>query len=213
MNQKANVTLLIIWDWDNTLMNTRPAVAAGLQDLATHYGQSPVSDEEIVNVMTRHRGEFWQKRFQDDIVSAVEYYIDCYLKHLDLAQPFEKTTAVLKAVANQHIPQVLLSNKNHDSLLKEVAWHGLESYFSAVLGTTDFIGKPDPLFVRPILKQFRPRKIILIGDGQSDMDMARNIGATAVLVHRPESNLPRDYTCATLNDVLVLLEKIAFKNK
>ncbi len=204
------MNLLIIWDWDNTLMNTKPAVTAGLQDVAAFFGQPPVTEAEVVNVMTHHRGAFWQNRFGDQMVSAIDYYVACYQKHFDLVSPFEKTKTVLKAVQNHHIPQVLVSNKNHESLVQEVARHQLSSCFSAVLGTKDFLGKPDPFFVQPILKQFHPDKILMIGDGQSDMDLARNIGATAVLVHRTESDLPRDYTCADLGAVLSLLQKIAF---
>ena len=57
------MSLLIIWDWDNTLMNTKPAVTAGLQDVVAYFGQAPVTEKEVVNVMTHHRGAFWQNRF------------------------------------------------------------------------------------------------------------------------------------------------------
>lgn len=204
--------VLVIWDWDNTLMNTKPAVMAGLQDVAAFFGQQPVTEEEVVNVMTHHRGAFWQNRFGDQMVSAIDYYVSKYQDYLELVCPFEKTTAVLKAVQEKHIPQVLVSNKNHESLIKEVARHKLSSYFAAILGTKDFLGKPDPLFIQPILQQFCPDEIILIGDGQSDMELARNIGATAILVHRSESDLPYDYNCVDLGEVLSVLQKIAFDN-
>lgn len=202
--------MLIIWDWDNTLMNTKPAVEAGLRDVIALYGQAPLTPEEVVNVMTEHRGAFWQKRFKDHVPEAIEHYVRFYLQHLDLPQVFEKTVAVLEAVKAHHIPQVVLSNKNHDALIEEVEKQGLSAYFDAICGTVGPLGKPDLLFVEPLLKRFNPQKVILIGDGLSDCLMAQNMGATFILVHRADSDMPCDYACPTLNDVLPLLEKIAF---
>lgn len=197
---------LIIWDWDNTLADTRRAVRAGLQDLVSFYRLPNITDEDVLNVMTSHRGDFWQKRFGDNIPQAVDFYVQAYRQHADLVQPFEQTTSLLNYIRQKNIPQVILSNKNETALLEEVERHGLSSYFSIIKGTVDFLGKPDVLFVKPILEQFLPDKVILIGDGISDMLMAQNMGAVSILVHQPNRNLPHTYYAETLSDVKKYLE-------
>lgn len=206
------MSLLIIWDWDNTLMNTRPAVKAGLQDLVNHHQLEPITDADVFNVMTSHRGDFWKARFGDNIPDAVAYYVQCYQQHADLVQPFEHTLNILNCVRENNIRQVILSNKNHASLVQEVARHQLTNYFDAILGTSGPLGKPDKAFVEPILEKFNPSKIVLIGDGISDMLMAQNINATAILVHRPDAtDLPCHFSCETLKDVEAVLTTHIFK--
>lgn len=206
------MSLLIIWDWDNTLMNTRPAVKAGLQDLLDYHQLPPVSDDDVLNVMTSHRGQFWQSRFGDNTPDAVTYYVQCYQKYVDLVQPFEHTINILKYVQKQQVPQIILSNKNHGALIQEVARHKLTDFFDDIRGTTGPLGKPDKEFVAPFLEKYNPSKIVLIGDGISDMYMAKNIDATAVLVHRLDTNdLPYHYSCETLQDVESVLSTHIFK--
>ncbi len=192
---------LIIWDWDNTLANTRPAVKAGLEDVVRHYGLPALTDADILNVMTSHRGAFWQNNFGENVPHAIDYYVASYMTHTDLVKPFENTIEVLEYVKNLNIPQVILSNKNEVALAEEVQLQGLSDYFSIIQGTNSPLGKPSPEFVAPILKKFNPKKIILIGDGISDMLMAQNINAISIMVHQPDKSLPYVYDCETLSEV------------
>ncbi len=199
---------LIIWDWDNTLADTRKAVWAGLQDLVRFYNLPDITEADVLNVMTSHRGNFWQQRFGENIPQAVEFYVQAYRQHTDLVQPFPQALELLTAVQEKNIPQVILSNKNEPALLEEVEKQGLISYFSMIKGTVDFLGKPDVNFVKPILEKFSPKQVILIGDGISDMLMAQNIGAISILVHQPNRNLPHTYYAETLSDVQKYLESL-----
>ena len=193
---------LIIWDWDNTLANTRPAVRAGLEDVAQFYGLPAITDSDVLNVMTSHRGVFWQRYFGANVPEAIAYYVKCYRKHTDLVKLFPETVNILTYVKELKQPQIVLSNKYEEALIEEVAHQGVISYFNAIRGTIGPLGKPDKSFVSDLLERFEPRNIILIGDGISDMLMAQNIGATSILVHQPDKTLPHNYDCETLSDVL-----------
>ncbi len=199
---------LIIWDWDNTLADTRAAVKAGLQDMLKSYGLSELTDADIVNVMTSHRGAFWQSRFGENVPQAVDCYVAAYRTHSDLVTPFPDTVEVLEYIKNLNIPQVILSNKNEVALIEEINFQGLTHYFDIIQGTNSPLGKPEPSFVEPILTKFNPEKIILIGDGVSDMLMAQNINATAIMVHQPDKSLPFTYDCETLTEVKKQLTEI-----
>lgn len=204
---------LIIWDWDNTLADTRMAVRAGLEDVAQFYGLPRITDEDVLNVMTSHRGAFWQKNFGERVPEAVDYYVKCYRTHGNLDHLFPDTIETLDFVKETGIPQIVLSNKYEEALMEEVKRQGIEFYFSRIQGTVGSLGKPEKAFVLPLLKEFKPQKVILIGDGISDMIMAQNMGATAILVHQENKLLPHHYDCETLSDVKQRLKKLLYERK
>ncbi len=197
---------LVIWDWDNTLADTKQAVTNGLQDMLAHYGFPPVCAADVANVMGSHRGAFWQSRFGDKVPEAVAYYVERYRCYSDDVRLFEDALPVLNFVQECGIPQIVLSNKEEKALQDEVRAKGVAGCFGLIKGTTGPLGKPDVAFVAPVLEQFQPEQVILIGDGPSDMFMAQNMGATGVLVHQSNLELPHQHYCETLSDVGVCLK-------
>lgn len=186
------VKTLVIWDWDNTLADTREAVKAGLNDTLKHYGFPPVTPQEVVAVMGTHRGNFWHDRFAD-VPAAVSYYVSCYRKYTSAVRLFEDSLPVLNFIKEHGVLQVLVSNKDISALVDEVKEKRACAYFDVVLGTSSPLGKPEKAYVQPILDKYNPEKIIVIGDGESDMKLAQNIGATGILVRHFNPELPHDY--------------------
>lgn len=197
---------LIIWDWDNTLANTKPAVTLALQDLAHHYQLPEITQADIANVMGSHRGDFWQKHFSQNIPEAVDYYVSCYRKHSPAVQLFDDTVQTLTYVKEKGIPQIILSNKYYEALQEEVKAKGVADYFDVIQGTNSPLGKPEKAFVSPLLERYQPEQVILIGDGVSDMLMAKNMGAIGILVRQLDTQLPYQFYCDTLSEVQLCLE-------
>jgi len=211
---------LVIWDWDNTLCNTKNAVLKGLKDTIQHFNSTPVKEEEVINVMTRHRGAFWTSRFplekideRPSLPEAIEYYVSCYQKYSNETALFDDALAVISFLKQCQIPQVILSNKNHEALVKEVKDKGVFDYFDIVKGTKGPLGKPEKEFALDIIEAIKPDKIIFIGDGHSDMMMAKNIGAIPILVHHLDSELPYDYFCSTLFETGIVLTWLLKNNQ
>lgn len=209
---------LIIWDWDNTLANTKPAVIKGLNDTMAHFGFDMVTDADVKNVMTRHRGEFWTQKFplekegdKPTLEEAIAYYVSCYQKYSSETVLFEHATDILNFFQSNNIPQVILSNKNHQALVKEVTDKGVFDYFYLVRGTQGPLGKPEKAFIQDVLDDLKPEQIIVIGDGESDMLLAKNLSATAFLVHNLDTSLPADYKCKTLFEVGINLTEALHK--
>lgn len=211
---------LVIWDWDNTLCNTKNAVLKGLNDTVQHFNSTPVKEEEVINVMTRHRGAFWTSRFplekideRPSLPEAIEYYVSCYQKYSNETALFDDALAVISFLKQCQSPQVILSNKNHEALVKEVKDKGVFDYFDIVKGTKGPLGKPEKEFALDIIEAIKPDKIIFIGDGHSDMMMAKNIGAIPILVHHLDSELPYDYFCSTLFETGIVLSLLLKNNQ
>lgn len=201
---------VIVWDWDNTLSNTKKAVSEGIKDVARHFNLPDITEADLKNVMTVHRGEFWQRSFGDNLMDGINYYISVYPKYSHLAELFGSTLQTLNYIKERHIPQIILSNKAHQNLVKEVEKSGVASYFARIVGSDETRGgKPALEFARYALNGIDYDEIILIGDGLSDMLMAEALGAVSIFIgdHVP-SDVVCDYQAHTMEDVLPILKKI-----
>ncbi len=206
-----NTKQVIIWDWDNTLVNSRPIVEEALNDLSEHYKLGGISAADISSVMGTHRGLFWTSHFKD-LPTAIGYYQACYLRRLENLTPdlLPGAKKMLDFFKENEIPQLVLSNKRQDILNKECDLTGLRSYFTTVQGTDltqDPPGKPQLSFALKALKNMAKRRILLIGDGLSDMKMAEVLKATGFYVRAagPEEGVPYRYYFNNLNDVFSFL--------
>ena len=201
---------VIIWDWDNTLADTKKAVLEGIKDVARHFNLPDITEADLKNVMTAHRGEFWQRSFGDDLMRGINYYIAAYPKYSHLVALFDSTLQTLGYIKERQIPQIILSNKAHQNLIKEVEESGVASYFVRIVGSDEIRGgKPALKFARYALNGIDYDEIILIGDGLSDMLMAEALGAISICIG---DNVPSDIVCRykanTMEDVLPILKEI-----
>lgn len=201
---------LIIWDWDNTLADTREAVRDGLQEVVTHFNLPPLTDEDVHNVMTHHRGEFWKRNFGPRLMEGIMYYLQQYPFHNGAVKLFPMGRDILAYLYEKGIPQIILSNKKHETLLAECDRLDVTKYLTRVVGSDEINGaKPEKGFAQHALKGLCYDKIILIGDGESDMLMAQNLGAEAVwLKHDTQAkNLPHTVVAHSLAEVFAYLKK------
>lgn len=201
---------LIIWDWDNTLADTHQAVRAGLQDIVTHFNLSPLTDADVRNVMSAHRGDFWKRNFGQDIMPAIEYYLERYPCHNDRVVLFPMAKEILKWVHDHGVAQIILSNKWHETLQIECERSGVMPYLTRLVGSDEIHGaKPSVAFAQHALQGLTYDNIILIGDGGSDMEMAANLGATAVWLKHDDINeeLPHTVLTHSLAEVFAYLKE------
>ena len=201
---------VVIWDWDNTLADTKQAVKAGIEDVAQHFYLPPVTEEDLKNVMTVHRGDFWQRSFGSRLMDGINYYIQNYPKYAHLVTLFDGTISVLDYIYSQNVPQIILSNKAHQNLIKEVCATKVNGYFEKIVGSDEIHGgKPELRFANYALQGIEHDRIVFIGDGLSDMQMASALGAISICIgnHVPY-DMPVDYRCDTISEVLPLLKTL-----
>ncbi len=201
---------VIIWDWDNTLADTKQAVKAGIEDVAHHFHLPSITEDDLKNVMTVHRGEFWQRSFGPRLMDGINYYIQVYPKYADRVTLFNGTLSVLDYIRSQGFAQIILSNKAHQNLIKEVCATKVELYFDKIVGSDEIHGgKPERRFADYALQGIDYDRIIFIGDGLSDMQMASVLGAISICIgnHVPDE-IKADYRCKTITDVLPILKTI-----
>jgi phosphoglycolate phosphatase len=179
---------VILWDWDNTLVDGWAAIQHGLNATFSEFGM-PEWDRETVlaNVRGSLRDTFpgmfgaeWE-RARDIFYTAVR---SC---HLQVLNPMPGAAQAIAAAAALG-PQGVVSNKQGPLLRAEAAHLGWEGHFATLVGAGD--ASADKPSAAPILMALAAcgvpagPAVWYIGDTVLDMDAARAAGCTAVLLGR-----------------------------
>ena len=177
---------VLLFDWDNTLVDGWAGIAAALNAAFTAFGKPTWTVEETkgrVRVALResfpvifgeenweHARDIFYERFRAD--------------HLAHVTPMPGAAEALAAAAGW--PMGVVSNKAGRYLRAEVEHLGWSGHFGPVIGAGDATAdKPDPAPILLALERMERRpgaEIWYLGDTALDMVAARAAGVTAVLV-------------------------------
>jgi len=188
---------LIAFDWDGTLYDSTTLIVRCIQAACRDIGAAEPSDEAAAYVIglglhdalqhavpglpperypelgQRYRQHYWAS--QDDLVL------------------FPGTLEMLQALKERHHFLAVATGKNRrglDEALKQAQLHGL---FDATRTADETAGKPNPLMLNQLMREFGadPQRTLMIGDTTHDLQLAANAGAASVGVsygaHDPES--------------------------
>ena len=168
--------LLILWDWDNTLNDTSAMIFKSLQETAEHYGAPMPTKHDLREVLSQHKGAYWERTYDSDTQEAMDYYLNRFsANHLE-ARLFPEAKEILTFVHQSKTAQLIISNKRKD-LLKD-GYIGADNAFSKI--------KPMPNYGAEVIAQIPHEQLLMIGDGTCDMEYAQAIGATGVYIRAKE---------------------------
>ncbi|MDR2902351.1 MAG: HAD family hydrolase [Lactobacillales bacterium] len=175
----------VIWDWDNTLVNTNPVARQALDDVCDKYGLCELDDHDFLVFM----GQRWMKEFWDQFGAIEEqekgfdYFIERTLVYSHDLAVMPEAEDVLSYFQERQIPQLLVSNKVHEIVNEEVVRLKLDKYFHVVDGSKgDGLYKPAAELAKKLLHGVSYEKILVIGDGASDMQFAKNLGGVGIFI-------------------------------
>ncbi|MDG1286545.1 MAG: HAD family hydrolase [Rickettsiales bacterium] len=175
----------ILFDWDNTLVDTWPVIHEALAYCFRKMDKQPWTLEEVkVNVQQSMR-DYFPKLFGDRWEEAGQYYLDGYAQvHKDRLVSIEGAEAVLKAIEVAGLYQAVVSNKKGPTLRIEAETIGWAHYFKAIIGADDAANdKPHPDHAIMALEHYphpHGNDIWFVGDSAVDMEIAKNAGYTAI---------------------------------
>lgn len=176
---------VLLWDWDNTLVDGWPGITAAMNAALAAFAMPPWSVEEVrqrARVSVRDAfpvlfGDQWQRAREIFFAVLTE-------QHLDHVRPMAGASEALRAGSSW--PQGVVSNKTGRFLRTEVAHLGWAAVFGAVIGAGDAPeDKPSAAPILLALSQLgtpSDRSIWYLGDTALDMQAARAASVTAVLV-------------------------------
>lgn len=176
---------VLLWDLDDTLLNTLPARMAAL---AHAFHQCTGREANPLNLWRAHQGgtieSLGEKLLGDRAAEFVGLYRDRYYEDPTPAVPFDGIRETLEAFAEARTPMAVVTSKVSWGATEELERTGLLQYFRAVVGFDDtelHKPHPEPLFAamdRMMLHD--TRDVAYIGDSPADMYAARRAGCIAI---------------------------------
>jgi phosphoglycolate phosphatase len=178
----------IIFDWDNTLVDTWPAITDALNKVRSLNGLDLWSVEEARVKSVRALRDSFPEWFGDKWEEMRDiFYEHIHAVHLDRLQPKEGAEALLSYLFQQNIPMFIVSTKKNVILIREVEHLGWTRYFKAIVGSLEI--EKDKPHRMPVDFALATEGLVadnpemwFVGDSHADVECALASGVTPVLV-------------------------------
>jgi phosphoglycolate phosphatase len=176
---------VLLYDWDNTLVDAWSGITAALNAVFTEFGHTLWTVEDTRNRVRVSLRESFPVMFGDRWEHARDIFYETLThQHLDHVHVISGVPDVLQA--GTAWPQGVVSNKAGAFLRREVTHLGWSRFFDAVIGAGDASAdKPSAAPLHLALSQLgraADPSVWYIGDTALDMQAARAAGVTAVLL-------------------------------
>ena len=182
----------ILFDWDNTLIDSWPTIADALNTTFEAFDLPPWTIDEVRVRVARSMRDSFPALFGDKWRDAGDVFYERYAAiHVKMLRPFSGAETMLQTLFDADIHLGVVSNKKGDFLRHEAKHLGWDRFFGAIVGALDAeIDKPDP---RPVDLALKPSgfkrgpNIWFVGDAEIDLQCAHNAGLTPILIreHAP----------------------------
>jgi phosphoglycolate phosphatase len=204
----------VIFDWDNTLVDSWGAIAEAINATLAHFGRPAWTMDEVKAKCVRAARDSFPEWFGDRWQEASDVFYDRFSAvQMANLSPLEGSAALLEWLNEQGIPSCVVSNKNGVYLRREAEALGWNRYFASIVGATDAIrDKPAREHADHALRLAgleASDDIWFIGDSEADIACARNANLTPVLIGNRESakKLGVDISVADCRELLELLNE------
>ncbi|MCL2473471.1 MAG: HAD family hydrolase [Alphaproteobacteria bacterium] len=202
----------MIFDWDNTLVDSWGAIGAAINHVRGKYGLKTWDNREemIENCSMSARNSF-PEWFGDKWEEArKEYY-----KHFSMIRAkmgINKAYGVqelLEWLKENNIPAMVVSNKSGGHLREEAEVLNWKEFFEAIVGAGDAHkdkpNKAHPELALTMAGLEHAKNIWFVGDAEVDVACAKSIGCVSVIIGR-EEDAKRFGTDLRFQDCMKLLE-------
>jgi HAD superfamily hydrolase (TIGR01509 family) len=180
---------LIAWDFDGTLVDSRPLIEAGMAHALDALGQP----RSVMNEWLKYVGlpveagirHTFDPLGLDGAAVLKAYRSFGHAEHEHMMQPFEGIPELLAELKNRGQRMAVVTSKRRVPLLRQMAQWDWEPRFDPII-TPDEVthGKPHPesLEVLQAMTGLAPDEILMVGDTPFDLDMARAAGVPSLAV-------------------------------
>lgn len=177
----------IIFDWDNTLVDSWGCIQAAMNTTLEAMGHRPWGMEEMKGRVALSLRDSFPALFGDRWTEARDIFYAAFRAiHLDYLKPLPGATEMLDGLAALGVRLAVVSNKNGAFLRQEAQQLGWDRLFDRLIGATDApADKPSVEPVRLALESMglaAGEGIWFVGDAAVDMECAINSGCVPVLM-------------------------------
>ncbi|HVC57416.1 MAG TPA: HAD family hydrolase [Stellaceae bacterium] len=181
----------ILFDWDNTLVDSWATIHEALNFLMRAMGQPEWSLADTKGRVRLSLREAFPIYFGERWEEARDIYLDRFRAiHLERLMPLPGREALLRRLAGEGIYLGIVSNKTGELLRREVGQLGWSGLFGSVVGAGDAPSdKParEPVHLALLPSGVAPGAgVWFVGDTAIDMECAQNSGCVPVLFGEAE---------------------------
>lgn len=210
----------LIFDWDNTLVDTWPSIIQAMNTTLVAMGHQPWSESEAKGRIAKSMRDAFPALFGDRWLEAKDIFQSSFAAiHLDMLATLPGAEQLLKTARRLGLHVAVVSNKSGGFLRAESTRLGWDQYFVHLVGAGDASrDKPAREPVEMALAGSPVKdmaQVWFIGDNQVDIECGQNAGCRTVLLHPdPESHKnfgaysPHHVFCGCA-DFTVFLETLA----
>ena len=189
----------IIFDWDNTLVDSWELIHESVNTTLVKYGKEPWSlDKTKINIHRSMRDTVFEN-FSDSWEEVSSFYRSCYSAIMDKLQPLPDAEQSLQLTLDKGIYSTIISNKKNTFLTKEIKNLQWDKYFQATIGSGDLEqDKPSPMPVHEVLKNVDidpGEEVWFVGDTVTDMETAYNAKCVPVFFGEDDYHSSRYEHC------------------
>lgn len=177
----------IIFDWDNTLVNTWPLIQQAINITMTKMQMELWSLEKVRNTVHKSMRDSFPDIFGERWQEAGEIYRNSYSAiNLDQLELLPNALTLLKKAQEKNILQFVVSNKIGSTLRREVKKLAVEKYFFSVIGALDAkADKPSNSPVEMALQgsgiDCKKDQVWFVGDTIADVECAFNSSCSPII--------------------------------
>ncbi|GAB5500352.1 MAG: HAD-IA family hydrolase [Pseudohongiellaceae bacterium] len=211
--------MLVIFDWDGTLLNSLAKIAHCMQLAAEDAGLEPCPEDEIRGIIGLGLPEAVATLYPELTKAPTQILSERYSHHFQLkdSRPCEfypgvrETLEVLKSDGHHIAVATGKSRRGLDRVLGNLGWEG---YFHATRCADETRSKPHPMMLSELLAELDTgvEDALMVGDTEFDLSMAGQLGMRRVGVSygaHPHERLSRHQPEAIVDNINELLELIA----
>lgn len=176
----------ILFDWDNTLVDTWPLIHRALNMTLRYMDHPEWSLEKVKSSVKKSMRDAFPEMFKERWEEAATHYQNSYKSlNLQFLQPLADAELMLNAAKAEGLFLGVVSNKKGDTLRSEIAHLGWAHYFDSIVGAGDATAdKPSCAPAWLALENYdgpHDASIWFVGDTAVDLECANALGATAIL--------------------------------
>lgn len=188
----------VIFDWDNTLVDTWPTITRCYNVTFAAFGMPDWTEDETRSRAHGSLRDQFPSLFGQRWEEAREVYYGAFNAcHLEALRPLDGAEQLLRDLVARGLYLAVVSNKTGPALRAEVGHLGWDGFFARVVGATDAARDkpaPDPVAIALSDADLRPEDAVwFVGDTVVDLQCAHATGCVPVLV-RAEEPAPGEFS-------------------
>jgi phosphoglycolate phosphatase len=191
----------ILFDMDGVLVDSLDSWWKALNSALQRFKHQEITRDEFMKTYWGHDLKANLKRLQLN-PEVAQFCNITYSNHIDYIKIYPDTKSTLRRLASYK--KAIITNTPTDCAQQILRKFEIEQYFEKIITSDDVLkAKPDPEIVFKACERLNvdPKKVILVGDTESDVKAGRAAGCTVIGL-----NVTADITIQRLSDLADLLK-------